>query len=71
MAGICLVHIVIENVIQVKYVRPYDFRLGYFSIFYYYWLGSNLLQYHVKVYLSGRLQTEGRLRHIVLEQESN
>lgn len=59
------VHTVEENVIQVTYSRPYEFTLGHFL---YYWLGNDLLQYDIKVYLNDVLHTEGELRDIVLEQ---
>jgi hypothetical protein len=60
------VHTVEENVIQVTYSRPYEFTLGHFL---YYWLGNDLLQYNIKVYLNDVPHTEGELRDIVLEQE--
>ncbi|HEX6253468.1 MAG TPA: hypothetical protein VFZ55_04530 [Nitrososphaera sp.] len=59
------VHTVVENVIQVRYSRPYDFTLGHFL---YYWLGNDLLQYDTKVYVNGAPHTEGDFRDIVLEQ---
>lgn len=59
------VHTVVENVIQVTYSTPYDFRLGHFL---YYWLGNDLLQYDTKVYVNGAPHTEGDFRDIVLVQ---
>ena len=45
---------VVENVIQLRYSRPYDLILVHFL---YYWLGSNLLQYDTKVNVNGALYT--------------
>ena len=59
------VHTLEENVIHVAYSRPYDFTLGHFL---YYWIGNDLQNYEMQVYVNDRLHTEGSFLDIRLRQ---
>ena len=59
------VHTLEENVIHVAYSEPYDFTLGHFM---YYWLGDDILQYDVRVFVNEVLHAEGDFRDIALRQ---
>ena len=67
ITGDCVrpVHTLKENVIHVAYGRPHDFTLGHF---FYYWLGDDILNYDVRVYVNDELHSEGDFRDIVLRQ---
>lgn len=59
------IHTLEENVIHVAYSEQYPFTLGHFI---YYWLGQDIQNYNVKVYVNGVEHRDGSFLDIVLEQ---
>ncbi|SRR5581483_5318541 len=59
------VHTLEQNVIHVAFSKPYEFTLGHFM---YYWVGNDLQKYDTKVYVNGKLHTEGSFLDIPLRQ---
>jgi hypothetical protein len=59
------IHTLEENVIHVAYSRQYDFTLGHFL---YYWIGTKLQNYDIKVYINGIQYRQGSILDIPLKQ---
>jgi hypothetical protein len=57
------VHTLEENVIHVAWKEPYEFTLGHFI---YNWLGQNLVNYDVTVYVNNQLHADGSFLDIPL-----